>query len=59
MRVSISLEKEVVVMPMKNEEVKVQGRKESNTSFLNPAIDLARRLSMRIIEQRGGCCALG
>ena len=52
-RVSISLGKEVVVMPINNEEVKVQSRKESNTSFLNPAINLARRLSMRITGQRG------
>ena len=54
MRVSISLEKELVVMPVNNEEVKVQGRKESNTSFFNPAINLARRISMRITGQRGG-----
>ena len=52
-RVSISLEKGLVVVPIYNEEVKVQGRKESNTSFLNPAINLARRLSMRITGQRG------
>ena len=54
MRVSISLGKEVVVMPINNEEVKGQGRKESNTSFLNPAINLARRLSMRITGQTVG-----
>ena len=56
MKVSISLEKKVVFMPINNEEVKVQGRKESNTSFLNPAINLARRLSMRITGQRGKEC---
>ena len=50
--VSISEEKEVAIMPMEK-EVSVPDRKESTTSFLNPAINLARRLSMKITGQRG------
>ena len=50
--VSISEEKEVTIMPMEK-DVSVPDRKESNTSFLNPAINLARRLSMKITGQRG------
>ena len=50
--VSISEEKEVTIMPMEK-DVRVADRKESNTSFLNPAINLARRLSMKITGQRG------
>ena len=50
--VSISEEKEVTIMPMEK-DVRVPDRKESNTSFLNPAINLARRLSMKITGQRG------
>jgi hypothetical protein len=45
--VSISKEKEVAKMPMEK-EVSFPDRKESNTSFLNPAINLVRRLSMKI-----------
>ena len=60
--VFISKEKEVVILPRDNEEVTVMNRKESNTSFLNPAINLARRLSMKITGQRGrkmiGLCAV-
>ena len=50
--VSISEEKEVAIMPMEK-DISVPDRKESNTSFLNPAINLARRLSMKITGQRG------
>ena len=50
--VSISKEKEVTIMPMEK-DVSLSDRKESNTSFLNPAINLARRLSMKITGQRG------
>ena len=52
-KVSICMEKKVVIMSINHEELKAQSRKESNTSFLNPAINLARRLSMRITGQRG------
>ena len=47
--VSISDEKEVQM----EKEDNVPDRKESTTSFLNPAINLARRLSMKITGQRG------
>jgi hypothetical protein len=50
--VSISEEKEVTIMPMEK-DVSVPNRKESNTSFLNPAKNLARRLSVKITGQRG------
>ena len=53
-RVSVSQDREEVVWPvMDKEEDNVQNRKESTTSFLNPAINLARRLSMKITGQRG------
>ena len=48
----ISEEKEVAIMAMEK-NVSVPDRKESDTSFLNPAINLARRLSMKITGQRG------
>lgn len=52
-RVSISQDREEVARPANNkEEDKAQTRKESTTSFLNPAINLARRLSMKITGQR-------
>ena len=50
--VSISEEKKVAIVPMEK-DVSLPDRKESNTSFLNPAINLARRLSMKITGQRG------
>ena len=47
--VSVSDEKEVQM----EKEDNVPDRKESTTSFLKPAINRARRLSMKITGQRG------
>ena len=62
--VSISEEREVVMWPMEGAKIQrdrsfswdtstVRDRKESTTSFLNPAINFARRMSLKITGNRG------